>query len=149
MPQVQIELPDDVYKKLKTKAKENYQSLRGYVASSLVKLMRGEVIDTSLIPENTTIKTTTPHSLTSEEIEEQKKNIFLKKCKQVLGEKTYKNWEPDIVREFITIMPDSPYYDYAERIQGKGIRAAYSMPDCKQDEYIADIKEYIDHEEGR
>lgn len=149
MPQVQIELPDDVYKKLKTKAKENYQSLRGYVASSLVKLMRGEVIDTSLIPENTTIKTTTTRQLTPEEIEEQKKNIFLKKCKMVLGEKTYKNWEPDIVREFITIMPDSPYYDYAERIQGKGIRAAYSMPEDKQDEYITDIKEYIDHEEGR
>lgn len=149
MPQVQIELPDDVYKKLKTKAKENYQSLRGYVASSLVKLMRGEVIDTSLIPENTTIKTITTHQLTPEEIEEQKKNIFLKKCKQVLGEKTYKNWEPDIVREFITLMPDSSYYDYAERIQGKSIRMAYSMPEDKQDEYITDIKEYIDHEEGR
>ena len=67
----------------------------------------------------------------------------------VLGEKTYKNWEPDIVREFITLMPDSPYYDFAERIPDKGIRIAYSMPDYKQDEYISDIKEYIDHEEGR
>ena len=149
MPQVQIELPDDVYKKLKTKAKENYQSLRGYVTSSLVKLTRGEFIDTSFVPENTTIKTTTQRPLTPEEIEEQKKDKFLKKCKQVLGEKTYKNWEPDIVREFITIMPDNSYYDYAERIQGKSIRMAYSMPEDKQDEYITDIKEYIDHEEGR
>ena len=149
MPQVQIELPDDVYKKLKTKAKENYQSLRGYVTSSLVKQMRGEFIDTSLIPENTTIKTTTQRPLTPEEIEEQKKDKFLKKCRQVLGEKTYKNWEPDIVREFITLMPDSSYYDYAERIQGKSIRMAYSMPEDKQDEYVTDIKEYIDHEEGR
>ena len=149
MSKVQIDLPDDVYKKLKIKAAENWQSLRGYIISTLVKQMRGEFIDTSFVPENTTIKTTTPHSLTPEEIEEQKKDKFLKKCKQVLGEKTYKNWEPDIVREFITIMPDSPYYDYAERIQGKGIRAAYSMPEDKQDEYITDIKEYIDHEEGR
>ena len=149
MPQVQIELPDDVYKKLKTKAKENYQSLRGYVASSLVKQMRGEFIDTSLIPENTIIKTTTAHTLTPEEIEEQKKDKFLKKCRQVLGEKTYKNWEPDIVREFIILLPDNSYYDYAERIQGRGVRMAYSMPEDKQDEYITDIKEYIDHEEGR
>lgn len=160
MPKLTIDLPKDVNEKLKKKAKEDYRSLTNYITIQLIKLANNEtqqhqtntnsqVIDLSALPEGTTIKTTTSHSLTPEEIEEQKKEKFLKKCRQVLGEKIYKNWEPDIVREFITIMPDSPYYDYAERIQGKGIRAAYSMPDCKQDEYIADIKEYIDHEEGR
>ena len=149
MSKVQIDLPDDVYKKLKAKAAENWQSLRGYIISTLVKQMRGEFIDTSFVPENTTIKTTTQRPLTPEEIEEQKKEKFLKKCRQVLGEKTYKNWEPDIVREFIILLPDNSYYDYAERIQGRGVRMAYSMSEDKQDEYVIEIKEYIDHEEGR
>ena len=73
----------------------------------------------------------------------------MKKCRQILGETTYKNWEPDIVREFIILLPDNSYYDYAERIQGRGVRMAYSMPEDKQDEYVIEIKEYIDHEEGR
>lgn len=160
MPKLTIDLPKDVNEKLKKKAKEDYRSLTNYITIQLIKLANGEaqqhqtntnsqVIDLSQLPEGTTIKTTTSHLLTPEEIEEQKKDKFLKKCRQVLGEKTYKNWEPDIVREFITLMPDNSYYDYAERIQGKGIRAAYSMPEDKQDEYITDIKEYIDHEEGR
>lgn len=149
MSKVQIDLPDDVYKKLKAKAAENWQSLRGYIISTLVKQTRGEFIDTSFVPENTTIKTTTQRPLTPEEIEEQKKEKFLKKCRQVLGEKTYKDWEPDIVREFIILLPDNSYYDYAERIQGRGVRMAYSMPEDQQDKYVIDIKEYIDHEEGR
>ena len=149
MSKVQIDLPDDVYTKLKIKAAENWQSLRCYIISTLVKQIRGEFIDTSFVPENTTIKTKTQRSLTPEEIEEQNKEKFLKKCRQVLGEKTYKNWEPDIVREFIILTPDISYYDYAERIQGRGIRMAYSMPEDKQDEYVIEIKEYIDHEEGR
>ena len=97
MPQVQIELPDDVYKKLKTKAKENYQSLRGYVTSSLVKLTRGEVIDTSLIPENTIIKTTTAHTLTPEEIEEQIEKLILNKKEQI---KLGKNIKQKVLNEF-------------------------------------------------
>ena len=153
MPTLNINLPEDAHKKLKEKAKADYRSLTNYITTQLIKLANNEIVqlNPSALPEGTTttIKTTTQRPLTPEEIEEQKKDKFLKKCKQVLGEKTYKNWEPDIVREFITIMPDSPYYDYAERIQGKGIRAAYSMPEDKQDEYITDIKEYIDHEEGR
>lgn len=162
MPKLTIDLPRDVNEKLKKKAKEDYRSLTNYITIQLIKLANGEaqphqtntntnsqVIDLSALPEGTTIKAKTPHLLTPEEIEEQKKNKFLKKCKQVLGEKTYKNWEPDIVREFIILTPDISYYDYAERIQGKGIRMAYSMPEDKQDEYVIEIKEYIDHEEGR
>lgn len=153
MPKLTIDLPTDVHKKLKEKAKEDYRSLTNYIITQLIKLTDGtlQTIDTSKLPEGTTttIKTTTTKPLTPEEIEEQKKQTFLKKCKTILGEKTYKNWEPDIVREFITIMPDSNYYDDAERIPDKGIRMAYSMSDDKQDEYIKDIKEYIDHEEGR
>ena len=148
MPKVQLDLPEDVYKKLKEEAKNNFQSLRGFISNTLSKQMRGNFIDTSVIPENTTIKTTTTKSLTPEEIEEQKRQTFLKKCKQVLGEKIYKNWEPDIVREFIVLVPGSSYYEEAERIPDKGIRMAYTMPDSKQDEYITEIKKYIDHEEG-
>lgn len=149
MPKVQLDLPEDVYKKLKEEAKNNFQSLRGFITNTLSKQMKGNFIDTSVIPENTTIKTTTTKPLTPEEIEEQKRQTFLKKCKQVLGEKTYKNWEPDIVREFIVLTPDSSYYNDAERIPDKGIRMAYSMSEDKQDKYIADIKAYIDHEERR
>lgn len=149
MPKVQLDLPEDVYKKLKEEAKNNFQSLRGFITNTLSKQMKGNFIDTSVIPENTTIKTTTTKSLTPEEIEEQKKQTFLKKCKTILGEKTYKNWEPDIAREFIVLLPNSNYYNDAERIPDKGIRMAYSMSEDKQDEYIADIKAYIDHEEGR
>lgn len=149
MPKVQLDLPEDVYKKLKEEAKNNFQSLRGFITNTLSKQIKGNFIDTSVIPENTTIKTTTIKSLTPEEIEEQKKQKFLNKCKQVLGEKTYKNWEPDIVREFIVLLPNNNYYNDAERIPDKSIRMAYTLPDSKQDEYIADIKAYIDHEEGR
>ena len=160
MPKLTIDLPKDVNEKLKKKAKEDYRSLTNYITIQLIKLANGEaqqhqtntnsqVIDLSALPEGTTIKTTTQRPLTPEEIEEQKKDKFLKKCRQVLGEKTYKNWEPDIVREFIILLPDNSYYDYAERIQGRGVRMAYSMPEDKQDKYIIEIKEYIDHEEGR
>lgn len=153
MPTLNINLPKEVNEKLKEKAKADYRSLTNYITIQLIKLANDEVmqLDTSKLPEGTTttIKTTTSHSLTPEEIEEQKKEKFLKKCRQVLGEKTYKSWEPDIVREFIILLPDNSYYDYAERIQGRGVRMAYSMPEDKQDEYITDIKEYIDHEEGR
>ena len=153
MPTLNINLPKDVNEKLKMKAKADYRSLTNYITIQLIKLANDEVmqLDTSKLPEGTTttIKTTTQRPLTPEEIEEQKKDKFLKKCKQVLGEKTYKNWEPDIVREFIILLPDNSYYDYAERIQGRGVRMAYSMPEDKQDEYVIEIKEYIDHEEGR
>ena len=164
MPKLTIDLPKDVNEKLKKKAKEDYRSLTNYITIQLIKLANGEaqqhqtntntntnnqVIDLSALPEGTTIKAKTPHLLTPEEIEEQKKDKFLKKCRQVLGEKTYKDLEPDIAREFITLMPDSSYYDYAERIQGKSIRMAYSMSEDKQDKNIIEIKEYIDHEEGR
>ena len=162
MPKLTIDLPRDVNEKLKKKAKEDYRSLTNYITIQLIKLANGEaqqhqtntntnnqVIDLSALPEGTTIKAKTQRQLTPEEIEEQKKDKFLKKCRQVLGEKTYKNWEPDIVREFIILTPDNSYYDYAERIQGRGVRMAYSIPEDKQDEYVIDIKEYIDHEEGR
>lgn len=153
MPTLNINLPKEVNEKLKEKAKADYRSLTNYITIQLIKLANDEVmqLDTSKLPEGTTttIKTTTQRPLTPEEIEEQKKDKFLKKCRQVLGEKTYKNWEPDIVREFIILLPDNSYYDYAERIQGRGVRMAYSMPEDKQDKYVIDIKEYIDHEEGR
>ena len=148
MSKIQIDIPEEFYKKLKKQAAEHCQSLRKYALYNLIQLADNKlkyVTEGSVI----TTKTTTTPSLTPEEIEEQKKDKFLKKCRQVLGEKTYKDWEPDIVREFIILLPDNSYYDYAERIQGRGVRMAYSMPEDKQDEYITDIKEYIDHEEGR
>lgn len=148
MSKVQIDIPEEFYKKLKVQATEHCQSLRKYILYNLMQLADNKlkyVAEGSVI----TTKTTTTSSLTPEEIEEQKRQTFLNKCKQVLGEKTYKNWEPDIVREFIVLTPDSSYYNDAERIPDKGIRMAYSMSEDKQDKYIADIKAYIDHEEGR
>lgn len=148
MSQVQIELPDDVYKKLKVKAKENYQSLRGYITSSLVKQMRGELIDTSTIPEDTIIKTktTTQKTLTPEEIEEQKKQSFLSLCKEMYGEKLYKEYAPDITHEYLSLLPDNMYYNFAEEIPDKLVRAVYTMPIEKQKEYIIEMKHYL--EEG-
>lgn len=148
MSKVQIDIPEEFYKKLKVQATEHCQSLRKYILYNLMQLADNKlkyVAEGSVI----TTKTTTTSSLTPEEIEEQKRQTFLKKCKQVLGEKIYKNWEPDIVREFIVLVPGSSYYEEAERIPDKGIRMAYTMPDSKQDEYITEIKKYIDHEEGR
>lgn len=144
MSQVQIELPDDVYKKLKVKAKENYQSLRGYITSSLVKQMRGEFIDTSTIPEDTIIKTTTQKTLTPEEIEEQKKQSFLSLCKEMYGEKLYKEYAPDIIREYLALLPDNIYYNFAEEIPDKLVRAVYTMPIEKQKEYIIEMKHYLE-----
>lgn len=148
MPEIKVKLPADAHKKLKEKAKADYRSLTNYITIQLIKLSEGEL---QQIQEGSQITTTVTvqKPLTPEETEEQKKNTFLKKCRTILGEKIYKNWEPDIVREFIALAPDSSYYDDAERIPDKGIRMAYSMPDNKQDEYIADMKAYIDHEEGR
>ena len=148
MPQVQIELPDDVYKKIKVKAKENYQSLRGYITSSLVKQIRGEFIDTSTIPEDTIIKTktTTQKILTPEEIEEQQKQSFLSLCKEMYGEKFYKEYAPDITREYLSLLPDNMYYNFAEEIPDRLVRAVYTMPIEKQKEYIIEMKHYL--EEG-
>lgn len=153
MPKVQIELNQDTYDKLKIEAKSHYQSLRGYIANHMTQFMNNPdmFITTPNLPEGTsaTIKVKAQKPLTPEEIEEQKKQKFLNKCKTILGEKTYKNWEPDMLREFIILTPDSNYYNDAERIPDKGIRMAYSMSEDKQDKYIADIKAYIDHEERR
>lgn len=152
MPKITLDIPKETVDVLKTKAKDNCRSmtqeiiytLRQYASGQLKYIEEGSVVTTK-----TTTTATVQKPLTPEEIEEQKRQTFLKKCKQMLGEKTYKNWEPDIVREFIVLVPGSSYYEEAERIPDKGIRMAYTMPDSKQDEYITEIKKYIDHEEGR
>lgn len=174
MPKIVINIPLETNKELKILALKNGRSLSQFIPRYLTQCIKNSVVsfdkdgemifsnpststsfalDPTSLPEGATatatVKVKAQKPLTPEEIEEQKRQTFLNKCKQMLGEKTYKNWEPDIVREFIVLTPDSNYYNDAERIPDKGIRMAYSMSEDKQDKYIADIKAYIDHEEGR
>lgn len=152
MPKVQIELNQDTYDKLKIEAKSHYQSLRGYIANHMTQFINNPdmFITTPNLPEGATatVKVKAQKQLTSEEIEEQKKQKFLDLCKEMYGEKFYKEYEPDIVRGYLTLTPNmSPYYDSAdEPPPGKYVKAVYTMPLDMQEEYIKEMKHYL--EEG-
>lgn len=63
---VQIDLPQDVYQKLKEEASAHFQSLRGHIAYRLISQIRGtNVIDLSSLPAGTTIRTTTATASTT------------------------------------------------------------------------------------
>ena len=152
MPKLTIDLPKDVNEALKKKAKADYRSLTNYITIQLIKLANNEyqnnnqIIDLSALPEGTTIKTTTQKTLTPEEIEEQKKQSFLSLCKEMYGEKFYKEYAPDITREYLSLLPDNMYYNFAEEMPDRLVRAVYTMPIEKQKEYIIEMKHYL--EEG-
>lgn len=149
MPKIQIELSQDAYDKLKIKAKEHYQSLRGYIADHMTQFINNPTafIKTSESPEGstTTIKYTAPKVLTSEEKEEQQKQKFLALCKELYGADFYKKYAPDIVREYLTLTPDNTYYNFAEEApEGRYVRTVYTMPVEKQKEYIIEMKHFLE-----
>lgn len=150
MPKVQIELNQDTYDKLKIEAKSHYQSLRGYIANHMTQFINNPdmFITTPNLPEGTsaTIKVKTQKPLTPEEIEEQQKNAFLKLCEDMYGTPFYKKYKPDIIREYLSLTPDTTYYDYAETIPDKFVRAVYTMPLDKQKEYIIEMKHYLEED---
>lgn len=149
MPKVQIELNQDTYDKLKIEAKSHYQSLRGYIANHMTQFINNPTafIKTSESPEGstTTIKYITPKILTPEEQEEQQKQKFLDLCKELYGADLYKKYAPDIVREYLTLSPDTIYYDFAKEQEGKYVRMVYTMPVEKQKEYITEMKHYLEN----
>lgn len=145
MSKVQIDIPEEFYKKLKVQATEHCQSLRKYILYNLIQLADNKlkyIAEGSVI----TTKTTTTSSFTPEEIEEQQKNAFLKLCEDMYGTPFYKKYKPDIIREYLSLTPDTTYYDYAETIPDKFVRAVYTMPLDKQKEYIIEMKHYLEED---
>lgn len=151
MPKITLDIPKETVDVLKTKAKDNCRSmtqeiiytLRQYASGQLKYIEEGSVVTTK-----TTTTATVQKPLTPEEIEEQKKQKFLDLCKEMYGEKFYKEYEPDIVREYLTLTPNmGAYYDSAdEPPPGKYVRTVYTMPLDMQEEYIKEMKHYL--EEG-
>lgn len=141
---VQIDLPQDVYQKLKEDAAAHYQSLRGHIAYRLTNQIRGtNTIDLSILPEGTTIKTTTPHSLTPEEERNQRFKKFQALAKQIVGH------ELTDIEDYrlIDYDSDSIYYDKSveEPIkEGSVVQCVYiyNLPEQKQREYLEEFKHY-------
>jgi len=140
MPKVQIELPEDIYKKLKQAAKEHYTSLRGYIADHMTQFITSpeKFIST---PDNlpdgttTTVKLKAQRPKTPEEIEEEQIATFQKRAKQILGHEFESMVE-------VSLDPTNTYYDFAEKQEGKFVRYAYTMPEHKQREYLEEWKKY-------
>lgn len=147
MPKVQIDLPQNIYDKLKQNAKEKYQSLRGYIAYHLIEYITHpeQFINTAGLPENTTIKTITPRTLTPEEEREQRFKKFQNLAKQILGHTL------DDIDDYriVDYNSDNIYYDreVAEPIrEGSAIKCVYiyNLPEQKQREYLEEFKHYED-----
>lgn len=144
MPEIKIKIPEAIHKKLKQKAQEEMRSLTNYLTYHIGDLVNENIINLTNVPEGTTIKTKTQKPLTQEEIEEQKKQSFLSLCKEMYGEAFYEKYKPDIIREYLSLLPDNIYYNFAEEIPDKLVRAVYTMPIEKQKEYIIEMKHYLE-----
>lgn len=146
MPKITIDLPLEVNKKLKEKAKADYRSLANYITVALINLANDDgsrVIDLSSLPEGTTIKTKTARVLTPEEERTNRYDRFQTLAKQILG-------HPVTDIEYYRIMDydsDSLYYDkdLAEPIsEGSSVKCMYiyNLPEKKQIEYLEELKHY-------
>lgn len=147
MAKVQIDLPEEIYEKLKIKAKEHYQSIKGYTTVTLIKLLNGDLqtvaVDTTNLINNPnvdsstiTVKTKVQKPLTPEEIEKQQIKSFQTLAKNILGQELN-------ISEDCSLDPDNRYYEFAEQIDGQYFRWAYTMPLEKQKEFITEWKNYI------
>ena len=147
---VQIDLPQDVYQKLKEEAATHFQSLRGHIAYRLINQVRGtNTIDLSSLPEGTTIKTKTTHTLTPEEERTNRYNRFQTLAKQILGH---------IVTEIedyriMDYNSNSLYYskEVEEPIrEGSSVKCVYiyNLPEEKQIEYLEELKHYEEKDRG-
>lgn len=148
MSKVQIDIPEEFYKKLKVQATEHCQSLRKYILYNLIQLADNKlkyIAEGSVI---TTKTTATTSSLTPEEIEEQQKQSFLSLCEDMYGKKFYNEYKPDIIRSYLSLDPSmEPYYSAAaEPPEGKYIKAVYTMPQDLQEQYITEMKHYLEEE---
>ena len=133
MPKVQIDLPNDVYAALKINAKDKYQSLRAYITCHLVDFIRNpkssdphDSIDLSILPEGTTIKTTTrPYS-----------NSTLKPKRDLIKEAYEKE---GIFSNRVHADNDDPFTDkeYQEEINN-------SYPYCQNHPDFKTLKQYYD-----
>jgi plasmid stability protein len=138
MSKLTLDIPNETTDKLKIKAKEHRRSLTQEIIYLLEQLTNDSTIllDTTVLPEDTTIKTKTQKVLTSEEVKNEQIASFQKLAKAILG-------KPLVLAE-CTLTPDmTSYYDFAEKEEGKFIRMPYTMPREKQEEYIMEWKEYL------
>lgn len=144
MPKIQIDVSQKVYDKLKTEAKEHYQSLRGYVAYHLTQFIENpeQFINTTALPEGTTIKTKTVRPKTPEEIEQDKISHFKKLAKSILGRELDEEKDQYEWASHVQLDPTNSYYPFAEKQEGKFLRYAYTMPEQKQKEYLEEWKKY-------
>lgn len=154
MPKIQIDIPKDAYQKLKAQAKDDDRSLTKYITRGMTYLanipngyhnqqINSNIIDLSALPEGTTIKTTTPHSLTPEEERNQRFKKFQALAKQIVGH------ELTDIEDYrlIDYDSDSIYYDKSveEPIkEGSVVQCVYiyNLPEQKQREYLEEFKHY-------
>lgn len=146
MPKITIDLPLEVNKKLKEKAKADYRSLANYITVALINLANDDntnVIDLSSLPEGTTIRTKTARVLTPEEERIKRYDRFQTLAKQILGHAVTEIEDYRIM----DYNSDNLYYDEAltEPIsEGSSIKCMYiyNLPEKKQIEYLEELKHY-------
>ena len=144
MPKIQIDVPQPTYDKLKQEAKDHYQSLRAYITYHLVQYINNpdKFIDTTTLPEGTTIRTTTAHQLTPEEEEQARLDAFQKLAKQIVGH--------TLTVEDYRIMDynsDNYYYERDLAVplnEGSSIYCMYiyDLPVDRQKQYLEEFKQY-------
>lgn len=153
MSKIQIDIPKDVYEKLKKQAEDDDRSLTKYIIRGLKFLseipegyhktnanannnnaINSNIIDLSALPEGATIRATTTRPKTAEEIEEENIKKFQKLAKQILGH--------EVPIGEVDLSPNNRYYDFAPEHEGKFLRWAYEMPQDKQIEYLKEWRLY-------
>lgn len=154
---VQIDLPQETHQKLKEEAQKHYQSLRAYIVYHLVQYADhpDKFMDTSILPEGTTFKTTTPkiekdpyEGLSElekqDKIQEEREQKFLALAKRILPQQQFEELEENGEYKFFKFS-DHTYYKYAEPVLNedgtpKFVRNPWNMPEEKQIQYLNELK---------